>query len=487
MAMSDNAIVGLAEELIQTHRRTMQPQHHHGKIRRYLRGEHDRPYMPEGAKAEYRAMARKSITNWLPLLSDTFAKALFVDGYRPAKTTDNARPWNYWQANGMDARQTVTHRGALEYGAAHVLVLPSDGAAPLIRPISPTRVLAFYEDEDDDWPAQALLFKGRHIDGSLIYQVFEGGAIHTLVTAPDQGKGDFLRPFGLPPSLETGGVSLVGSEEHGLGIVPLVRFRERLDVESRGIIWPAIRVQDQINDVVFATNMAIQYASHRQRWATGLAIPVDEQETLPDGSPNPNFGRPVEAFESAVDRLWVSDSPEARFGDFAQTEVSGHLTTYQNKVRTLAAISQVSPLVLLGDLVNLSADALASVQDTTTRKAAEYETIFGEAWEQTFRLAAFAAGDEEAALDTSAQVRWRDSEARSLASTVDALGKMAQMLMVPAEELWSRIPGVTDQDVERWKETAGRADGLGALVAELQRQGTPGTPQEPAQSANTAA
>src|SRR5690606_6340794 len=198
----------------------------------------------------------------------------------------------------------------------------------------------------------------------------------------------------------------------------------------------------------------------------------------------PNFGKPIEPYAAAVDRLWVSDSSDTQFGDFAQTEVSGHLNAYQSHVRTLAAVSQISPLVLLGDLVNLAADALASVTDTTTRQIGEYETIFGESWEQTLRLAALAADDVEGARDTSAQVRWRDTEARSLAASVDALGKMAQMLMVPVEELWSRIPGVTEQDVERWKEVAGRADGMAALAAALNRQAqtdAPAIEQPPAE------
>ena len=38
--------------------------------------------------------------------------------------------------------------------------------------------------------------------------------------------------------------------------------------------------------------------------------------------------------------------PEAKFGDFAQTEISGHLNTYETTVRTLAAIGQISPNVL---------------------------------------------------------------------------------------------------------------------------------------------
>ncbi|WFE27641.1 phage portal protein [Solwaraspora sp. WMMD791] len=170
-----------------------------------------------------------------------------------------------------------------------------------------------------------------------------------------------------------------------------------------------------------------------------------------DDPESPLFGQPVEPFQAAVDRLWVTDSPDAKFGSFDQTDVKGHLETYGSGVRTLAAIAQLSPHVLLGDLVNLSADALAAAEAATQRKIGEYETIFGESWEQTLRLAALAAGDPESARDLSAQVRWRDTEARSLAAAVDALGKMVTMLAVPAEAAWERIPGVTDQDIERWR------------------------------------
>lgn len=78
--------------------------------------------------------------------------------------------------------------------------------------------------------------------------------------------------------------------------------------------------------------------------------------------------RPSRAVQAAVDRLWVIDNPEARFGDFAQTEVDGRLRTYESVVRTLAAIAQTPPHVLLGDLINLSADALAAAEASTQRK-----------------------------------------------------------------------------------------------------------------------
>ncbi|MGC5319305.1 phage portal protein [Micromonospora arida] len=422
---------------------------HHGLIARYLRGDHDLPYMPRGAKAEYKSLAEKSITNWLPLISATYTKRLFVDGFRAARATDNAKPWEYWQANGMDARQTIVHRGALEYGAAYVLVLPGK-PVPFIRPLSPLRTVALYEDEEAEWPDAAMRVKGKAANGDTLLEVFDDRAAHTIRKAKHDGK-----------------LTLVRSDAHNLGVVPFVRYRPRLDGESVGIIKPLIRLNDRINESVFALYVALQYASFRQRWATGLAIPVDEDEQ------SPTYGQPVEPFQAAVDRLWISDNPDAKFGDFGQTDTKGHLETYGSGVRSLAAIAQLSPHVLLGDLVNLSADALAAAESATQHQIGEFETIFGESHEQTLRTAAKAAGDREAAADMSAQVRWRDTEARSLAAAVDALGKMVQMLGVPAEAAWERIPGVTDQDIQRWRGMAASGDGLTALAEALGRQKTP--------------
>lgn len=433
-----------------------------GKIRRYLKGDHDLPYMPKGAKAEFREIAERSITNWLPLVADTFSKGLFVDGYRAAKKSDNAAAWSYWQANGLDARQSIAHRGALEYGAGYVLVLP--GAVkekPVIRPLNPTRVWALYEDDDAEFPEYALISKGKGVDGKTrIYEFLTDTHVYTLTRNPE--KSDAL--------------SIKAVEKHGLGVVPIVRFRDRLDGENVGIIHPLFQIQNRINEAVFALMIALQYASFRQRWATGLAIPTKPVLDA-DGNETGEY-EPVDTFEAAVNRLWVSDSSDAKFGDFAQTEVSGHLRTYEDTVRTLAAIAQTPPHVLLGDLVNLSAEALAAAESSTQRKIEEYETIFGESWELVFRLAARAAGKPDSASDED-EVRWRDSETRSFAAQVDALGKIAQMLGVPVTELWERIPGVTDGDVRRWKAAAQSGDGMAMLAAALDRQRAPATGPDP--------
>lgn len=440
----------LAERLIAEHRADLQPNARLGKVRRYLAGEHDKPYMPRGAKKEYEHLAERAITNWLPLLSRTFRDGLHVDGFRPEKSASNAPAWDYWQANGLDARQSVAHGGAIDYGTSYTIILPGTlqtRRVPIIRPLSPLRSAAWYVDDDDEFPEIAFRERGATMDGALLFEFLDNENVYTFAeTKDDAGQAE---------------LHLSGVDAHGLGVTPFVRFRESLDGESHGLIRPVIEIQNRVNEIVFSTLIAMQYASFRQRWATGISIPEDED------------GNPVEPFKAAVDRLWISDSPDAKFGDFAQTDISGNLNAYTETVRTLAATSQVAPTVFTGDMINVSDTALAALEKGQQRRTDSMASLFGESWESALRLGALAAGDSVGASDTSAQVRWRDTEARSFAATVDALGKIAQSLQVPVEGLWEQIPGVTDQDVDYWRALREEGDPLTAMVSEFHRQTAP--------------
>ena len=56
------------------------------------------------------------------------------------------------------------------------------------------------------------------------------------------------------------------------------------------------------------------------------------------------------------------------------------------------------------------------------------------------------------------------------------------MLQVPPEVLWERIPGVTQQDVERWRAAADEADPMRQLVAVTAGDRTPPVPAPEAEA-----
>lgn len=421
------------------------------RIAAYMRGDADSVYVPKGAKQEYRWLIDRARVNILPLVVTVVAQALYVDGYRPAKVDENAAPWQVWQANRMDARQHGLHRAALKYGVAYTLVLPGRLAGqdmPVITPKSPRRLTAYYSDPvDDEWPLFAVeeLIENTPTGRQRVVRLYDDRARYTL-------RGS---------ATQTGKLTVETVEEHGLGRCPVVRYLNGVDLDGddcvRGEVEPLIPMADQLNSTVFGRMMAEQYAAFRQRYVSGM-VAVDED------------GNPKAPFQAAVDRLWVAEDPDTKFGEFSETSLSGYLSSAEATIRHIATVSQTPPHHLLGQLINLSADALAAAESGLQRKIAERRSSFGEAHEQTLRLAGLASGDDQAWADIAAQVVWRDTEARSLAQTVDALGKLTQMLGVPGQELWEKVPGVTQQDVQRWKTAAKEADSIAQLNEILDKQ-----------------
>jgi hypothetical protein len=81
--MADTSPASLAKELLAILDRD---EHRLERIDRYIHGKHDDPYMPPQADDEYKLLAKRAVSNWMPLLIGTPAQALYVDGFRPGTT-----------------------------------------------------------------------------------------------------------------------------------------------------------------------------------------------------------------------------------------------------------------------------------------------------------------------------------------------------------------------------------------------------------------
>lgn len=404
------------------------------RLYNYIHGKQRFPWLPDVVPREVRRIADMSRVNVLGLVIDSMAQSMYVDGYRTPKTEGEAPAWNIWQRNRLDARQLGVHRAALSYGVAYATVLPGDPVA-VIRGISPRDMTVVY-GEDDDWPLWALEKRRSAVKGQTLYRLFDDERTY-WIEADSGGK-----------------VEYISDEIHELGVVPVVRFlaKNDLDEEVTSEIEDLIHIQDQINLTTFGLLTVQHFGAFPQKWITGwIAESADEK------------------VKAAANKILTFEDPEVKLGEFSAAALDGYIDSRRDALRNLAAISQTPAHQLRGELVNLSAEALAAAEQAEQRKITERETMFGESWEQTLALAAQVEGLES---DPQSEVRWKDTEARAFAATVDALGKMAQMLQIPVEALWERVPGATQQDVERWKEARAAGDSMAQLGALLDRQAT---------------
>jgi hypothetical protein len=413
------------------------------EVRRYWVGRQKLPaVIPAASPDEVRLLARLSRVNVVGIVVESLAQSLAVEGFRGKRQPDNTEVWSIWQANRLDARQSIIHRAVLAYGVAYAVVTPGS-PAPVIRGLSPRRLTTQYETVDADWPTYAL----EHRSGKS-WRLYDAGGVYELTG--DSGRFEF-----------------VAHAEHGAGVTPVIRYLEvqdpdwddepsneshtgayAADRQVIGEVAGLMTIQDQIDLITFNLLVAQHYAAFRQRFVIGWLAP-DEQTRMKMG---------------ASTWLTFEDEPDkVKVGDLEATPLDGYLASRQASFRQAASLSQTPAHELIGELVNLSAEALAAAEAGRDRKVADRQTTIGEAHEQTLSLAGRLAG---ITVPQDAQVVWRDTSARSFAATVDGLGKLAQMLGVPQDELWERIPGVSQQDVQRWRterqSRAAAAAGFGA-------------------------
>ena len=388
--------------------------------------------VPDRSSDQLKDLARKSQTNYLPLVLDTTSQVLRVEGYRAAGAAENSRPWRVWQRNQMDARQTGLCRSALHFGASYATVLPGrvDAGAdfPVIEGFSPRQMTAVYQNPSrDEWPMMALDVQGQ------LLRLFDEECVY-YIGAENEPRSAFIDANSLWNTYE---LKFIEARAHGLGVCPVVRFRDRMLLEGEeqfGIIEPLISMQQRIDETTFGLLVTQFYAAFKQRYVIGW-MPESEEERL----------------KASASQLWTFKDPpsEVNVGELSESDLTRYLESKNSAVQDMAAIAQVPPTSLgVTSVSNISAEALAAFQEGKDRKAEEITTSLGESYEQMFRLAARVDGDSESAQDFEAQVRWKDATARSLAQTTDALVKWVTGLGVPAEYAWSKLPGVSDQDLE---------------------------------------
>jgi len=401
----------------------------------YHRGVHSPPYTPQTATIEFRTLVARATTNLMPMVTGTLVNRLYADGFRPDPTQDaNSTAWEWWQANQMDARQKPLYEAVAVYGYAWMMVSGSDSGTPSMSPKSPRTWYCEIADPDDDWPTYAVRRRGENVT------LVDAEAFYTLKK---------------PTSSTRWGV--VDVAPHGLGVCPFVQYRNAWNIDGHpvGEVERLIPVQDRLNQTVFDLLVAQTFAAAPQKYIAGLV--ADDDDSLAS---------------ALAKRVWTLDGADTKVGQLPGADLSHLVSSIDNTLRVYGIISQTPPNYLLGEMVNIAAEALVAADASLAMKVEDRKTLHGESHENTFRLAGVAANEPEIAADVMSEIVWRQTDPRSFAATVDGLTKLAspEGLQVPPDELWTMIPGVTQTTAQRWKATRDAADPFAELMRDMDRQ-----------------
>jgi hypothetical protein len=415
--------------------------------------------------------------NWCQLVVDAVEERLNIEGFRFGDDAGDSDAWEMWQRNGLDADSQLAHVASLTMGVSFVSVWVGADGLPEIDVESPEQTIVAYVPGSRRKRAAALKMWAGGDD--LVYA--------NLYMADYIWKWQAKAPGGRsgPP-----GAGWLAREVRGelwplpnpLGVVPVVPLVNRPRIiphpvgrhatEGASEIASVVPVQDAINVILENMMVASEFGAFRQRWVTGMDIPRD-----------PETGQAVEPFRAAVDRLWMAENPEVKFGEFGQTDLAGYVKEVEMLVQHIASQTRTPPhyFYLSGQFP--SGESIKSAETGLVAKATRKMRFFGEPWEEVMRLAFAIAGDARSTY-TMAETIWADPESRSESAHIDALVKMRQGLGIPAAALYERA-GFSPQEIARFPAERAEDAFLGDLAAfannggPFANTGQPGPPALP--------
>lgn len=458
----------------------------------YYAGRHKLTFASSQFREAFGVMLSAVADNWIPLVIGASVERLDVQGFRFGDDTKGDEDaWRIWQENGLDADAALGITESCKHGESYLLVWPEDrksgGIGQFFSKRSSTEVRITLEH-----PSQFIVERAagdrRTIAAALKRWMEPDGTIFATLYLPDSTYRFEQRDA--KKWTERKGVDHKSPNRLGrVPAVPLVNDPQMIgSLPPSSILYPPHNVPnvpvglgrsdmadiistiDQLNKLLCDMMVASEVSAFKQRWATGLEVPLDDA------------GQPQEPFKAAVDRLWIAPPDEdgqnnARFGEFTATDLSNYIKAIENRIQSLAARTRTPPHYLLGSIVNTSGDALKAAETGLASKVNGKAKHFGEAFEEALRLA-FAWQGDKRGRDTSAETVWGPTESRSESEYVDSLVKKMS-IGVPKEQLWMDA-GYSPQQIARFKSMLLDEAVMTGLLAEQAAPPAPETAPEPA-------
>jgi hypothetical protein len=427
----------------------------------YDQGKQDLPFAPYGASAEYQDLREQAPANMLGIAISAPTQRMRADSIKTSLSDEaEAALWSgAWQANKMDTRQDLVYRSMMLHGRGIVSVWPnlSNRAKPIVRPEAYARVHVAMDPDDPFTPLYAVKtwVVDKSPENGLILPASVTRTVQVGIVYDAESMVRYERP-------SSGGLwEKTAESTHPMRRVPFALYDYQPDANGnpRSAMDPLIPQQDALNTIRFNTLLAMQFAAFRQKIVTGFDPRVTDADgnivykTNPDGTPLVDAnGRMQPLIQSpgnvGVDKLLAFPGSDTKVWDLPESNLSNYVDIWDMFLTTFFSTAQIPPQYQLGQMVNLSGDALTAAESTLASLVKELQLAAGEGHEDMLELAYYASGGTEDFAPT-AEMDWLDAEARSFSQVVDGVQKLIATGF-PKRAAYEMLPGATKTKLDDW-------------------------------------
>jgi hypothetical protein len=137
--------------------------------------------------------------------------------------------------------------------------------------------------------------------------------------------------------------------------------------------------------------VAMEVCAFRQRWVAGIEVKLNE-----------STGEPVAPFTTGIDTVWQSENPDARFGDFAASDLEQFLKVKDGFRIDIASVTGTPLYYLMPQMRGFpSGESLRKAETRFLAKVRDRQEQFGAVWADAMSFALRVAGHRDVSLITN--------------------------------------------------------------------------------------
>lgn len=388
-------------------------------LENYALGYHPLPNLDYRYVKALKDLQKKARTNYCDLVISATVERMKVKGFRfgpVGEADDDAKA--IWDFNDMDYQSPLNINIAATFGFCYALVSPPDpndpDAQPLISVEDPRTCVV---EKDPYKPLRSVAGLKLWVDDILqatVAMLYMPDYVYTFIARkghPEVQDEDAFLTKQMTTAFDAGSFELVVVQNNDLGEVPLIegRWQPSFGDIGRSEHECVLDVQDRINHTVLDRLIISKSQAYRQRWASGVSM-EDKK------------GRKVRPWDPGADMIWITESGDARFGDFEAADITQLIEAVKDDIGNMAAITKTPAGYLMNQLVNVSGDTLTKEQAALVHKVKTRMEAIGWFYERVMKVAfKYKSDDRYKAVEAS--TLWADPEIHTMIEMADAASK----------------------------------------------------------------
>ncbi|MDN4518148.1 phage portal protein [Mycolicibacterium austroafricanum] len=421
--------------LLQLLQRLNEPAAKYADLDRYYTGNQPLAFLSPEAKVALGNRFGLMASNIPRLAVTALAERLRISGF------SDPAVWADWVRCDMDQLSGVAHREALLLGDSYVLVWTRPDGRPNVTVESAKQVAVLTD------PGTRQI-----VAGLKRWESKPENCTHAVLYLPDRIVRLRAEQVG---TVTATGFNVVGEIANPLGVVPVVNLRntDRILGDRGGSEIDDLRpLVDALNKSLADMMVTSETCARPRRWSSGIELseepvldengdPVldeDDQPVMTETNPFPESHK-----------MMVSENENAKFGQLQAADLAGYEASVRVILGQIMAVSTL-PAHYVGVFTDnpASADALRAAEASLTARAEARQQTFGRSWEQVAKLMIAVRDGRDPGLIDDIRVKWADAATRSVAQEADAVVKLYQAGLLPADYALGKL-GYSDDEIAK--------------------------------------